>query len=118
MASILSPDRIRFLLNRLRGKLWVKPLAVCRLSIAGAFMAKLADGTGLAEVVPEIDAESIKPLLTIMASSMLVIATFSVSSMVSAYASASNTATPRAFSLVVADDASQNALSTFLGAFI
>jgi uncharacterized membrane protein len=118
MASILSPNRIRFLLNRLRGKLWVKPLAVCLLSIAGAFMAKLADGTDLAEVVPEIDAESIKPLLTIMASSMLVIATFSVSSMVSAYASASNTATPRAFSLVVADDASQNALSTFLGAFI
>lgn len=53
-----------------------------------------------------------------MASSMLVIATFSVSSMVSACASASSTATPRSFRLVVSDDASQNALSTFLGAFI
>jgi len=54
----------------------------------------------------------------VMASSMLVIATFAVGSMVSAYASASNSATPRAFRLVVADDVSQNALSTFIGAFI
>src|SRR5690606_26521198 len=30
----------------------------------------------------------------------------------------SSTATPRAFTLVVADDASQNALSAFVGAFI
>ena len=53
-----------------------------------------------------------------MASSMLVIATFAVSSMVAAYASASNVATPRSFPLVVRDDVSQNALSTFIGAFI
>lgn len=49
---------------------------------------------------------------------MLVIATFSVASMVSAYASAGSTATPRSFSVVIADDTSQNALSTFIGAFI
>ncbi len=49
---------------------------------------------------------------------MLVIATFAVASMVSAYASASSIATPRTFALVIADDVSQNALSTFIGAFI
>ena len=38
--------------------------------------------------------------------------------MVSAYASASSSATPRSFSLIVADDVSQNALSAFIGAFI
>jgi uncharacterized membrane protein len=38
--------------------------------------------------------------------------------MVSAYASASTTATPRSFPLVVSDDVSQNALSSFVGAFI
>ena len=53
-----------------------------------------------------------------MSASMLVIATFSVGSMVSSYASVSGTATPRAFALVIADDTSQNALSAFLGAFI
>lgn len=118
MASIISADRVRFILNRLRDRLWVRPLAVCLLSIAAAFGAKLADGTRLTQLVPVISAASIETLLSIMAASMLVIATFSVASMVSAYASAGSTATPRSFTLVVADDVSQNALSTFVGAFI
>lgn len=118
MAFIVSADRVRVLLNRFRERLWVKPLAVCLLSIATVFAAKLADGTTLAQVVPVIEADSIETLLSIMAASMLMIATFSVASMVSAYASAGSTATPRSFTLVVADDASQNALSTFVGAFI
>lgn len=118
MASIISADRVRFFLNRFRDRLWVKPLSVCLLSIAAAFVAKLADGTRLTQLVPVITADSIETLLSIMAASMLVIATLSVASMVSAYASASSTATPRSFTLVVADDASQNALSTFVGAFI
>lgn len=91
---------------------------VCLLSIGAAFVAKLFDSTRLRLYVPEITSESVEELLSIMAASMLVIATFSVASMVSAYAAASSTATPRAFSLVVADDASQNALSAFVGAFI
>lgn len=105
-------------MNRLRERLWVKPLVICLLSIANVFVAKLADDTDLARFMPEISADSIESLLAIMASSMLVIATFAVGSMVSAYASASSTATPRAFRLVIADDVSQNALSTFIGAFI
>tara|TARA_R110001592_G_scaffold67059_1_gene205852 strand:- start:23875 stop:25158 length:1284 start_codon:yes stop_codon:yes gene_type:complete len=118
MATVLSGDQLRFLLNRFRDRLWVKPLVVCLLSVAAVFMAKLAEGTELMLYMPAITADSIETLLSIMASSMLVIATFSVGSMVSAYASASNTATPRSFTLLVADDASQNALSTFVGAFI
>lgn len=111
-------ERFRLVFNKFRDRLWVKPLAVCLLSLAVAFVAKFADGTGLAKFTPEVSLDSIEALLSIMASSMLVIATFSVSSMVSAYASAANTATPRSFTLVVSDDASQNALSTFVGAFI
>lgn len=118
MTSFLSADRVRFLLRRFRERLWVKPLAVCLFSIAAAFVAKLADGTGIKRIVPDIAADSVEALLSNMATSMLVIATLSVTSMVSAYASASSTATPRSFALVVADDASQNALSTFVGAFI
>src|SRR5690606_28295249 len=97
MFNILSIDRIRFLFNRFRERLWVKPLAVCLLSIAAAFAAKLADGTSLEQLVPVIAQDSIEALLSIMTASMLVIATFSVASMVSAYASAGTTATPRSF---------------------
>ncbi len=110
--------RIKFLLNRVREKLWVKPLAMCVLSIAGALIARIADYTQLNKFVPDITPESIETLLTIISASMLVIATFAVASMVSAYASASSTATPRSFALVIADDVSQNALSAFIGAFI
>lgn len=115
---MISMDRFRFFLNRLRDRLWVKPLAVCLVSILAAIVAKLADYTALAGLVPVITQDTVESLLSIMAGSMLGIAVFSVASMVSAYASASSTATPRSFPLVVADDVSQNALSTFVGAFV
>lgn len=118
MTDKISMDRLLFLLRRLRERLWVKPLAICILSIFGAFVARFADGTVLREFVPEISAESVETLLSVIASAMMVIATLAVASMVSAYASASNAATPRAFAVVLADDVSQNALSTFIGAFI
>ncbi len=112
------PDRIRFLLNRLGERLWVKPFVMCILSVAGVFLAQATDRMSLADKWPTVTLDSVETLLTTMSASMLVIATFSVASMVSAYSSASNMATPRTFTLVVADDVSQNALSTFIGAFI
>ena len=90
---------------------------MCVLSTATVFLAKIVD-TQKSVIVPAITTNSIETLLSIISASMLVIATFAVASMVSAYASASNTATPRSFSLIIADDVSQNALSTFIGAFI
>ncbi|MEN8803766.1 MAG: DUF2254 family protein, partial [Thiogranum sp.] len=111
-------SRLRFLRNRISERLWVKPLLMCLLSIAASFIARVADHIDISRLVPDITSQSVNTLLSVMASSMLVIATFSVASMVSAYASASSTATPRSFYLVIADDASQNALSVFIGAFI
>lgn len=111
-------DRLSFYWNRLRERLWFKPLLVSALSVGGAFIAKTLDLSGIEDLLPTISAATNQKLLEIMASSMLVIATFAVASMVSAYSSASNTATPRSFPLVVADDASQAALSSFIGAFI
>jgi uncharacterized membrane protein len=79
---------------------------------------KTVDKPEIGKLVPAITPDSIETLLSIISASMLVIATFAVASMVTAYASASSTATPRSFSLVISDDVSQNALSTFIGAFI
>jgi uncharacterized membrane protein len=108
----------RFYLARLRECLWLKPLISCLLSLAAAFVAGLADHIAAAQSFPDISYDSIKTLLSIKSASMLVIAVFAVGAMLSAYASASNSATPRSFPLVVGDDVSQNALSTFIGAFI
>ncbi len=82
--------RLRFLLNRISERLWVKPLAMCLLSIAAAFAARTVDHTGLGGLLPDITSRSINTLLSVIASSML----------------------------VIADDISQNALSAFIGAFI
>jgi uncharacterized membrane protein len=111
-------DRLRFLINRIRERLWIRPLALCVLSTATVFLVTMVDTDEIGRLVPAISQASIETLLTIISASMLVIATFAVASMVAAYASASNTATPRAFSLVISDDVSQNSLSTFVGAFI
>ena len=111
-------DHLSFAISRLREQLWVKPLIICGLSIGAVLLASLLDMTELGRFLPEISKDSTETLLKIMASSMLVMATFAVGSMVSAYASASNSATPRSFPLIIADDISQNALSAFIGAFI
>ncbi|PSJ47917.1 DUF2254 domain-containing protein [Zobellella endophytica] len=111
-------DRLRFLLHRIGERLWVRPLVMSLLSVSIVFLVKTVDEYDLGRRVPELSQVSIETLLAIISASMLVIATFAVASMVAAYASASNTATPRCFSLVISDDVSQNALSTFIGAFI
>jgi uncharacterized membrane protein len=118
MEAPITVDRLRFLIFNVKEKLWVKPLGFCLLSILVVFLAKVADGTSLAEHIPEMKPESVETLLSIMASSMMVIATFSAGTMVNAYASASQTSTPRSLSLIISDDVSQNALSVFIGAFI
>lgn len=112
------PDQFHFLLNRLRERLWVKPVIACILSVAGVLLAHLADAIPVDWKVPEIAQGSVVDLLEIIAASMLGVATFAVASMVAAYASTGQSATARAFPLVVADDVSQNALSIFVGAFI
>ncbi len=107
-----------FLLHRVKGKLWFRPLLYCFISIACALIAEFADETGLGELVPKIKVDSVESLLKTISASMLVISTFAVGSMISAFSVASSTATPRSFKLVVSDDVSKNALSAFIGSFI
>jgi uncharacterized membrane protein len=57
-------------------------------------------------------------VLSILASSMLVVATFSLGTMVQAFAAAASQATPRAARVLIDDPFSQNVLATFLGAFV
>lgn len=117
-ASLFSKDTIRFVLRRIRERLWVKPLFIGLVSVLAVFLAKLSDNFEQVDWLPVITTDSVQSLLSVMAAAMLPIATFAVASMVSAYSSASSTATPRSFPLVISDDVSQNALSAFIGAFI
>ena len=66
----------------------------------------------------KMGASAVDSLLSIIATSMLAVTTFSLSTVVAAYGSATSTATPRATNLLLDDTVTQNMLATFIGAFI
>ena len=111
--------RLRWSFGQIRHTLWARPLLYATLAIAAAVACLGADRyVDAADRAPLIEPATVEGLLAIIATSMLSVATLAVASMVAAYASAGSTATPRAFSLVMADDVSQTALSGFIAAFI
>lgn len=71
-----------------------------------------------ASTVLNISIDTLGSLLDIIASSMLAVTTFSLSIMVAAFASASSSGTPRAYSLMMSDDNTRLAISSFISAFI
>lgn len=62
--------------------------------------------------------DSTDRILDVMAQSMLVVVTFSMSTLVATYAMLINSMTPRVAKLIMQDSEAQNALSLFLGSFI
>lgn len=115
---MVSTSRLRWLISRTRRKIWYRAALISAASVV------LAALTGpIARAIPyhftgDIGQDAVGTVLQIIASSMLAVTTFSLTAMVSAYSSATQLATPRATQLMISDRTSQNALSTFLGAFV
>lgn len=111
-------SRWQWILKLVTRRLWFKAalygLAAIAAALAAVFISPWVPDT-FADLI-SIDA--VESLLNVLASSMLAVATFSLGTMVAAFASASSAATPRVSSLLVEDPMSQNVLSTFIGAFI
>jgi uncharacterized membrane protein len=110
--------RIRWFVERLPKRLWFRATVFCLIGVASALAA-----VGLAPLISEeaaekFGADSVGDILTVIASSMLTITVFSLTTLVQARTSASEGATPRAASLLVEDTVAQHALATFLGAFL
>jgi uncharacterized membrane protein len=110
--------KLQLFWRRLNGRLWVRPTLWSVAAVAAALLAALANHLPLPRGLPNIGQSALEGLLTIIASSMLTVSTFSLSILVSAFASAASTATPRATRLVMADDRAQHAISAFIAAFI
>ncbi|WP_101927645.1 DUF2254 domain-containing protein [Luteimonas rhizosphaerae] len=98
--------------------MWVRATLYCAVAVLTALVGALVKTWIPESLAGRIGADSVGNLLGILATSMLAVTTFSLSTMVSAYSSASNGATPRATRLLIADSAAQGALSTFIGAFL
>ncbi|MFD2174877.1 DUF2254 domain-containing protein [Rhodobacter lacus] len=105
-------------LRQIGRQIWVPIAAFAALGLATAGGAVLAKPFVPAELGLKIGAESVGTLLQILASSMLTVTTFSLSIMLSAFASAAGSATPRAIKLMQEDDVSRSVLATFMGVFI
>lgn len=108
----------RWRLLKFSRKLWVRAsffavIAVLTALLALAVKDYLPPGLGAG-----LGADSVDSLLNILASSMLAVTTFSLGIMLSAFGSAAGNVTPRAARLLMDDTSMQNALATFLGAFL
>lgn len=110
--------KLRYLLSQLRSRLWVKPALTGLGAVLWIEGALLISQYWRGEPWFEVDREVLLSLLQILASSMLTVAIFAVTAMVGAYSAVTTTATPRASRLVMQDRSSQNALASFLSAFI
>ncbi len=110
--------RLRWALRQLSERLWVRAGLFALLGLISALASIVAAPFVPESVSTRIGADAVDKVLGVLASSMLTVAIFSLSTMVAAYGAAANSATPRATHLLQADTGAQNALATFIGAFL
>ena len=111
-------SRLHWLLLQLSRRLWVRATAFSLLGVVTALIALLVKHYIPDDLPAKIGSDAVDSLLQIIATSMLSVMIFSLSTIVSAYASATSNTTPRATQLLMADSTAQNSLATFLGAFL
>ena len=111
-------SRWQWLLTLFGRQLWLRVSVMALVGVATA-----ACGIVLAPYVPDawafkIGADALDDILNILASSMLAVTVFSVSTMVAAYSAATTNVTPRATKLLMEDKTPQNVLGTLIGSFL
>lgn len=107
-----------FLLVQLSRRLLVRASAYALFAVLAALAAVWFAPLVPQEMAQRLGGEAVEDILRALASSMLAVATFSLSAMVVAYTAVSAQMTPRAAAFVTDDGATQRALATFVGAFL
>ena len=111
-------SRWLWLLKQMSRRLWVRATLIAILGVATALLAVLVKPLIPSYLPGRIGANAVGGILTIIASSMLAVTTFSLNVMTSAFGAASSSVTPRATKLLMEDSTTQNVLSTFIGSFL
>ena len=111
-------SQFTFHLRQIAQRMWFLPAAFSLLAVASIFIAWF-----LARFAPEdlpftMPSDAVVSILTILASSLLTVAVFALSTMVAALSSASSSTSPRAVALITADRSAQTSISMFIGAFL
>ena len=110
--------RLRWTIKKWMRRLWVRITFIAMLGVASALAAQLLAPFVPPDIAWKMGAESVGQILTILASSLLAIATFSLSTLISRYNAAAGSTTPRITTLLRQDSSAQNALGTFVGGFL
>ncbi len=105
-------------LSQLKRTLWVRATLISLLAVAAALVSLIAGPWLPQGLSTEIGADAVDQILNIIASSMLAVTTFSLSTMIAAYSAATGNVTPRATKLLLEDTTTLNVLATFVGAFL
>ncbi|MEO8374031.1 MAG: DUF2254 domain-containing protein [Sphingomonas bacterium] len=111
-------SRWRWVTRLLFRRIWFRAALFSLSSVGLALLAAFVAPYIPYDISTKIGSDAVDNILGILASSMLAVTTFSLTAMVSAFSGANSTITPRATQLLVEDSTAQNALSTFLGAFL
>ncbi|WP_287979863.1 DUF2254 domain-containing protein [Sphingomonas sp.] len=108
----------QWLIRLITRRMWFRAALMCGFGGALALAGALVGHTISYHFAATVGSKSVDSILTMLASSMLAVTTFSLTAMVSAYSGATSTITPRAVQLLIDDSTAQNALATFLGSFL
>ncbi|ODT68559.1 MAG: hypothetical protein ABS75_20035 [Pelagibacterium sp. SCN 63-23] len=109
---------LKFVWRRLLQRMWFLPAAfsvIAVLTIIVAYFVARYAPEDLPFVMP---ADAVQTILQILASSLLTVAVFALSTVVGALSSASSATTPRAVPLIAGDLRAQTSISVFIGAFL
>ncbi len=98
--------------------MWFLPAAFSGLAVFTLFVAYGVAGFAPDELPFTIPQDAVSSVLNVLASSLLTVAVFALSSMVAALSSASQATTPRAVPLIIGDRQAQTSISVFIGAFL
>ncbi len=115
---VISTDKWFYVLRRLSKRMWFRASLYCGLAVLTALVGVVVQPVLPPGLAGRFGADAVGNILSILATSMLAVTTFSLATMVSAYGAASQSATPRAANLLIEDNGAQGALATFIGAFL
>ncbi len=111
-------SKLDWIWAQITGRLWFRVSLYGVAAVVTALVASLLAPLVPQDVIGTVREDATWDVLAIIASSMLVVATFSLGAMVTALTAAAQQATPRAVQVLIDDPVAQNVISTFLGAFV
>lgn len=111
-------EKLLYLLQRVMRKTWVRCVLFSLVGVLAVGLSMVLGPSIPEDVAVKLGSDAIGSMLNIIATSMLTVAIFSASTMVSSFTAVASSATPRASQLMIEDTTIQNTLATFIGAFL